>query len=368
MFMKKLREEAAAPRKGGWRLFRPILAGATFSDRLFACLGALAGVALVGAFCGLLLGAGIHAPLIVAPLGASAVLLFAVPSSPLAQPWSILGGNAVSALIGVLAGRLIPDPTLAIGLGVATAIGVMSLTRCLHPPGGALALTAALGGPAVEAWGFWFPLVPVALNSALLVVCGLAFHRLLGHRYPVAATPNPHLTGDPPAWRRGGFQEADVDAALTALDESFDIDRADLTRLVKGVEREAAKRLHGGLSCAEIMSRDVIRLREEAGVREARELLLKHNIRSLPVEDGEGRLVGTVGLRELAESEGAVGPRATRAITAFPQAPAMSLLSALTDGRTHAVIVTDSGRRILGVVTQTDLLGAAGGILARGRA
>ncbi|MDD2869327.1 HPP family protein [Neomegalonema sp.] len=365
MTPKNLRE--AALRKGGWRLFRPILAGATFPDRLFACLGALAGIALVGAFCGFLLGAGPHAPLIVAPLGASAVLLFAVPSSPLAQPWSILGGNAVSALIGLLAARWIPDPTLAVALGVATAIGVMSLTRCLHPPGGAMALTAALGGPAVEAWGFWFPLVPVALNSALLVVCGLAFHRLLGHRYPATATPNPHLTADPPAWRRGGFQAADVDAALTALDESFDIDREDLTRLIKRIEREAARRLHGGLSCGEIMSRDVIRVREETDARAARDLLLKHNIRSLPVEDAEGRLVGTVGLRELADAEGAVGPLTARAITAFAQTPAMSLLSALTDGRTHAVIVTDSGRRILGVVSQTDLLGAAGGMLARSR-
>ncbi len=367
MSMKPLREEAAL-RKGGWRLFRPILAGATFSDRLFACLGALAGIALVGASCGLLLGAGAHAPLIVAPLGASAVLLFAVPSSPLAQPWSILGGNAVSALIGLLAARWISDPTLAIGLGVAAAIGAMSLTRCLHPPGGAMALTAALGGPAVEAWGFWFPLIPVALNSGLLVICGLAFHRLLGRRYPAAPTPNPHLTADPPAWRRGGFQEADVDAALTALDESFDIDRADLTRLIKGIEREAAKRLHGGLSCAEIMSRDVIRVRAETGAREARELLLRHNVRSLPVEDEEGRLVGTVGLRELAEAEGAAGPWTTQAVTASPQAPALSLLAALTDGRTHAVIVTDAEGRILGLISQTDLLGAAGGMLARGRA
>ena len=82
-------------------------------------------------------------------MGASALLLFAIPSSPLAQPWSIVGGNTVSALIGLLVSRYVPEPAVAAGCAVAFAIAAMSLLRCLHPPGGAAALTAALGGPAV---------------------------------------------------------------------------------------------------------------------------------------------------------------------------------------------------------------------------
>src|SRR5688572_32570628 len=132
-----------------FRLFVPILAGATLRDRVIACVGALASIAITGAVCGFALGNGYDVPLIVAPMGASAVLLFAVPASPLAQPWSIIGGNTISALMGIIAAYLIHDPIIAIGVGVSLAIGAMSLTRCLHPPGGAAALTAVLGGPVV---------------------------------------------------------------------------------------------------------------------------------------------------------------------------------------------------------------------------
>ncbi|MEG8058719.1 HPP family protein [Sphingomonas sp. 22L2VL55-3] len=77
-------------------------------------------------------------PLLVAPIGASAVLIFAVPASPLAQPWSVVGGNIISALVGVTAARFVPIPYLAAGVAVGGAILVMSLLRCLHPPAGLL--------------------------------------------------------------------------------------------------------------------------------------------------------------------------------------------------------------------------------------
>ncbi len=104
-----------------------------------------------------MLGNGPHVPLLVAPMGASAVLLFAVPASPLAQPWSIIGGNTISALIGVIVAHFVHEPALATGIAVALAIAAMSFTRCLHPPGGAAALTAVLGGPAVTAPASCFP-------------------------------------------------------------------------------------------------------------------------------------------------------------------------------------------------------------------
>src|SRR4051812_41843899 len=153
----RMPELTGAPRHGerilGFRLFRPILAGATLRERLIACLGALAGITLTGLICGWFFGEGPHIPLIVAPMGASAVLLFAVPASPLAQPWPIIGGNTISAFMGVLAAHFIPDPIIAIGVGVSLAIAAMSLTRSLHPPGGAAALTALIGGPAVTSAG-----------------------------------------------------------------------------------------------------------------------------------------------------------------------------------------------------------------------
>src|SRR5450830_1606221 len=81
---------------------------------------------------------------LIAPMGASAVLLFAVPASPLAQPWSIIGGNLVSALVGVSYAKLVAEPALAAALAIALAIACMFALRCIHPPSGAVALTAVL--------------------------------------------------------------------------------------------------------------------------------------------------------------------------------------------------------------------------------
>ena len=199
----------------GYRLFVPILAGATLRDRLIACLGAFVGIAITGAVCGFALGEGYDVPLIVAPMGATAVLLFAVPSSPLAQPWPIIGGNTISAGIGLMLAYMVDDPTLASGLAVACAIAAMSLTRCLHPPGGAAALTAALGGPAVIGAGWLFPFIPVAINSIILVALGFCFHKLARRNYPHIAPPSvgTHGTNDPSPETRVGFKTADVDSS-----------------------------------------------------------------------------------------------------------------------------------------------------------
>ena len=344
-----------------FRLFVPILAGATLRERIIACIGATIGIALTGAIGGLVLGNGPHVPLLVAPMGASAVLLFAVPASPLAQPWSIIGGNTISALVGVIVAHFIHEPALATGIAVALAIAAMSFARCLHPPGGAAALTAVFGGPAVTAAGFLFPFVPVALNSIVLVALGYGFHRLSRRSYPHLPAPalkSTHGTIDPPAQERIGFRPEDIDAALGALHETFDIDRNDLERLLRQVELQATMRAHRTLLCKDIMSRDVISVDEYAPADQARLLLLDHNIRTLPVVDKDARLVGTVGLRELARADEAVGSVTSTASTAAAGSPAMALLPVLTDGRTHAVIIVDDDSRILGLITQTDLLAA----------
>ncbi|APZ97788.1 hypothetical protein BWQ93_04265 [Sphingopyxis sp. QXT-31] len=221
--------------------FVPLLAGASLRDRVAASLGALAGIGVVG-----LAGTmffSFPSLWIVAPIAASAVLLFAVPASPLAQPWSIVGGNIVSALTGMAMLHLVPDQVLAAALAVSGAILAMSLARCLHPPGGAVALSAVIGARSfVSADGPGF-LALVALDSVLLVGTGWLFHRVSGHSYPHRPRP---VEGKPPVPAPFGVQMADIDAALEDLGETFDIGREDLALLLERAEVHAAARVGKG--------------------------------------------------------------------------------------------------------------------------
>ena len=220
-----------------WQLFRPILAGANARDRALACLGALIGIAATSLLCSALHLGDVALPLLIAPMGASAVLLFALPSSPMAQPWAIIGGQVISALVGVAVAKLLAPSALSDGLAVGLAIAAMSLARCLHPPGGATALIAVIGGPAVHAAGFSFALVPVGLNAVVLVAAGIGFHRFTQHRYPNRAMAMPA-----PIRGERVLQRADIDSALDDMHDSFDISRDDLDALLQLAEHHAAER------------------------------------------------------------------------------------------------------------------------------
>lgn len=219
------------------RLFRAILAGGTLRDRLIASLGGLAGIGITAAASFLLLETSAPLPMIVAPMGASAVLIFAVPASPLAQPWPVIGGNITSALVGITVARLVPDLALAAGIAVGAAILIMSLLRCLHPPGGAAALTAVIGGHDVVSTGYMFALSPVGINAVLLALAGWLFHRLSGHSYPHRAESRPQPAEVAPA-----PHPDDIDRALADLGETYDISREDLAMLVSRVSHHAKAR------------------------------------------------------------------------------------------------------------------------------
>ena len=219
--------------------FRPLLAGARPGDRLIACLGAFAAIAGVAGASAVLL-ANISSIWLVAPIGASAVLLFAVPASPLAQPWPVIGGNLLSALVGVAVAAVISNPEVAAALAVALAIALMSFTRCLHPPGGAAALTAVIGGSEIHALGWEFPFFVVGLNSLFLVMAAMAFHRFSGHSYPHRIRPSLMDTSQDD---RSPLDAADIEAVLSDIGESFDIAPEDLVAIVRAVERRAANRL-----------------------------------------------------------------------------------------------------------------------------
>lgn len=353
------------------RTMTPRMAGTNLRDRSIACLGALIGVGLAGVLSAWAVGETEHLPLLVAPLGASAVLLFAVPASPLAQPWSIIGGNTVSTLVGIAIAHMVPDKAIAAAIAVCAAIAVMSLLRCLHPPGGAASLLGVLGGPAAASWSFGFAFAPVALNSVLLVALGLVFHRFSRHSYPhrpKVVMASHHGTADIPPQLRVELTESDIDAALAEGGEPLDVSREDLHRVVRRAELAALERTTKVPRCADIMSRDVLSIEAGAPWSAAHALLLEHDLRILPVTDRRGLVAGIVEMHEPDHPLRSVSEMMSDAVTALPDDSMLRLVDPLSDGRHHAVLITDGTGRLMGLVTQTDMIVALSRLAVTGTA
>ena len=167
---------------------------------------------------------------VVASMGASAVLLFAVPHGPLSQPWPVLAGNVVSALIGVFCARNVGPPPVAAACAVGLSIGAMHLLRCIHPPGGATALTAVIGGSAVHALGYRYALAPVLANAATMVALATLLNAPFPwRRYPAAWTGRRPTPTTP--------THAQVVEAMRSLDSFVDVTEEDLARLVERLSR-----------------------------------------------------------------------------------------------------------------------------------
>lgn len=210
-----------------------------FIDWGRGALGAALGIAFTALVSALLLGRASSAlPLIVASMGASAVLVFVRPASPFSQPWPVIGGNVIAALAGLLAGQVTGSAMLAGGLAVGLAIAGMSLARALHPPGGGTALLYALGATGAEHWGLAH-MAPVVANVAVLAVFGWLYNNLTGHSWPhrMEVPVAPKVSdGLPPVTRDH------VEAVLADWNEAIDVDEDDLLAFIQAVERQRDKR------------------------------------------------------------------------------------------------------------------------------
>lgn len=156
------------------------------AEILWSWVGAFLGISAVAWANWLVLTeGGDHLPLI-GSMGASAVLVYGAPRSPLAQPRNLVGGHIVSALVGVACQQLLGHlPELAGPVAVATAIALMQLTKTLHPPGGATALIAVAGSEEIHRLGFLYVLAPVGLGALLLLLVALLVNNLPStRRYP----------------------------------------------------------------------------------------------------------------------------------------------------------------------------------------
>ena len=369
--------------KAWWLAFRPPSASIDGRERLRVVVGALIGI-LITAFLSHLGGSTLLASSwLIAPIGASAVLVFGMPASPMAQPWPVVGGNTISAFAGVAAVHLaywLGSPELAAAFAVASAVALMLALRCLHPPGGATALMIVLGGIADP----WFPFFPVMINSALLVLAGIAYNNSTRRTYP--HTPLP--TSNPAAHEQTRRLDADLDAVLAHYNQLLDTSRDDLKTLLTETSLRAYDRKLAEVLCADIMSRNLVTVEFGTPLQEAWTLLRERGIKALPVVDRTFRLAGIITLAdflraaELDVYEGfddklrklvrttrssysnkpeVVGQIMTRNVRVAGQQRRLVDLVPLfgSTGHHHIPIIGD-GERLVGMITQSDLVAAMG--------
>ena len=342
-------------------------------ERLRAAAGAAFGLLFTGLVCEWLAGGS---GWLVAPLGASAVLVFALPASPLAQPWPVIGGNTLAALVGVACARWLPDAVWVGALATALAISLMFALRCLHPPGGAVALLAVL----THTGELPFAFLPVMLDSVLLVLAGVAYNSLTGRRYPHVQLAPRQPTADT------RFSSADIDAVLARYNQVLDISRDDLETLIRETELESWRRRLGTVRCVDIMSRELVVAEFGTPLQEAWSLMHERRIKALPVIDRTRRVVGIVTQADffrqidLQHHDGIGGRlrdliRATRSVmsskpevvgqimtrqvrVASEERPLAELVPLFSEGGHHHIPIIDSERRLTGMITQSDFVRA----------
>lgn len=156
------------------------------AEILWSWVGAFLGISAVALLQDKVVGPDSCHVMIIGSFGASAVLIYGAVKSPLAQPRNLVGGHVLSALIGVTFHAVFPDLMWVAAAGaVATAIAVMHATKTLHPPGGATALIAVIGGPKIHALGYLYALIPAGLGALIMLGVALLVNNIpRTRRYP----------------------------------------------------------------------------------------------------------------------------------------------------------------------------------------
>ena len=364
----------------GWlQRFWPAPVGITVREGLRMAIGMVCGILLV-AWLGHWLGAlmGLHGPWLLASLGASAVLVFGMPSSPLSQPWPVLAGSLVSMWVGAACAALVSDSAWAGALAVALSVAVMVPLRCLHPPGAALALSMVLNTDQ----GAQLDVFTVLVTALALLAVGMLYNNLTGRSYPHAQSAPDNTTPGP-----GGFTSSDLDAALSHYNEVLDVSRTDLEGLLHWAGRAAFQRTLGDLRCEDIMSKPPLAVEAAVSLKEAWALMRNERVKALPVVDAQRHVCGIVTvadfmrlarmdaheglgqrLRSLVKGRSGqpalVGQVMSQPVkTAHIQQLVMELVPLFSQGGHHHIPIVDGRQCLVGIITQTDLVRALAGAL-----
>lgn len=349
-------------------------------ERYRAAAGAFIGLLftlLAGRYLGGLVGVSDWA---MASLGASALLVFVLPSSPMAQPWAVIGGNFLSALIGIACVNLFDYPVVTAPVAVGLSILCMFVMRCLHPPAAAVAMITSLGSIS----HFDYAVFPVLTDSMLLILAAVIYNNLTGKAYPYFLNSKPLKS---PAEAN---QSKEIDDVLSRYNQVIDINREDLATLISEVEMRAYEYKLEGIKCSEIMTREVRFLDISAPLDTAWKTLREHHIKALPVIDRNRRVVGIVTLDDilkhadidlhknfgqlvkgvvlsglkgigntLKQDADTVGQIMTKKVRVISEGRSvMDLVGIFHSQGHHHLPVIDANQALVGIITQSDFVAA----------
>ncbi|MEE9339781.1 MAG: HPP family protein [Methylococcaceae bacterium] len=329
-------------------------------------------------------------PMIVASMGASAIILFFIPSSPLAQPWPFVGGQLISAVVGMVCALNIGETSTAAATAVGGSIFLMLIMRCLHPPAAATSLTPIMAGESLTSLGYSFIIVPVAINVLTMLCLAIIINRwVMKRNYP---SPLPikkvinqrHRIIEPS--HQVGFTEQDLSLALEKNDVFIDMTHAALSKLLTQVEMNTFQRIRGTISCADIMIRDVIFVEFGTEVEQAWEIMRKNKLKAMPVIDSARRVIGIVTWNDFfkwidlntydsfqnkfrgfirrtagitASKPEAIGLIMTTSVVTLPSSTHIAdLIPLMSSKGIRQIPITNSENRLSGMVYQANLIAA----------
>lgn len=328
-------------------------------------------------------------PIIVASMGASSVIVFFIPHSPLAQPWPLVGGQISSAIVGVWCAQTFTDTVYASAIAVGGSVLIMLAFRCLHPPGAATALAPVMAGGSTGSFGYDFLLMPLGANVAIMLAMAIAMNRwLLRHPYPMpshAAAPKKHKnsTRIQPSYAIG-ISEDDLQQALENMDMFMDVSTGDLSRLIADAQLQSFSRHKGTLTCADIMVKNILTVEYGTDVEDAWKIMHNEKLKAMPVIDKSSRVIGiitwndffkfiTVGVNQTFQEKfrafirrtpdiatnkpESVGHIMTSPVSALPESsPIADLIPLMSSHGFRQIPIVNHENRLVGMVYQANLI------------
>jgi len=331
--------------------------------------------------------------ILVASIGASIMLVFVLPNSPVSQPYALLTGHVISAAVGVSCAYLPFEIYINASLCIVACTFAMFLLDCIHPPAGATAMMPVIVG-AEAVGGYSYIVFPVLINMLILVALGIIFHRWwLAQEYPSRKLPDKdplHQHDDLSPLARLGIDKTDLAESLKEFNAFLNVTDKDLVEIYGMAQQKAYTRRFGEIRCLDIMSKDVKTVTPDTELEEAWALLRLHKEKLLPVVDEHRNVIGIISLVDFLKRAGLKhydgfaerlvrfikhDPKLTRSgttdkpkkVSQIMATPAFTvnqhdliatLVPVLSDKGLHHIPVTNDNNQVVGIVTQSDLIAA----------